>query len=304
MARTDTPTTAVAASAPAKTPVKLSALRNLMPGGANAKLAVGAVLLAVLVFLAFAAPWIAPYPFDQMDILKRLKSPSLLHWFGTDEFGRDVLSRTLMGARLSLTMGFLATLISLAIGVPLGLLAGYRRGSVDELIMRATDVLLSFPPIMLGLLILAVTDPALWKMIIAVGIVYVPSTVRLTRSVTLELGTEEFVQAARARGEKTFYILRAEILPNAWPPIMVEASLRITFAILLGAALSFIGLGAQPPSSDWGLMIAEARPLIDRAPWVALAPGIAMGLTVIAVNLLGDGLREALDPRMTRRSGK
>jgi peptide/nickel transport system permease protein len=267
------------------------------------KLLVGAVLLAVLVVVAAAAPWIAPYGFEDMSILKRLKPPSAANWLGTDEFGRDVFSRMLMGARLSLMMGFAATAVSLVIGVPLGLWAGYRRGPVDEIIMRSTDVLLSFPPIMLGLLMLAVTPPSLWKLIIAVGIVYVPSTVRLTRSITLGLAGEEFVQAARARGEKTFYILHAEILPNAWPPIMVEASLRVTFAILLGAALSFIGLGAQPPSSDWGLMISEARPLLDRAPWVALAPGLAMGITVIAVNLLGDGLREALDPRTKRRGG-
>lgn len=266
-----------------------------------AKLLIGAVLLVVLVAVAGAAPLIAPYRFDEMSILHRLKPPGARNWLGTDEFGRDVLSRILMGARLSLLMGFCATALSLVIGVPLGLIAGYRRGRVDEIIMRASDVLLAFPPIMLGLLLLAVTPPALWKLIVAVGIVYVPGTVRLTRSVTLDLGGEEFVQAARARGERTAYLLFAEILPNAWPAIMVEASLRITFAILLGAALSFIGLGAQPPSSDWGLMISEARPLLDRAPWVALAPGIAMGLTVVAVNLLGDGLREALDPRFQGR---
>jgi peptide/nickel transport system permease protein len=162
---------------------------------------------------------------------------------------------------------------------------------------------MSFPPIMLGLLVLAATTPSLGKAIIAVGIVYVPVLVRITRSVTLDLVNEEFIQAARARGENTFYILAAEILPNTWPPIMVEASLRITFAILLGAALSFVGMGAQPPSSDWGLMIAEARPFIDRAPWIALAPGLAMCVTVIGVNLLGDGLREFFDPRLKLARG-
>ncbi len=267
------------------------------------KLVVGGIIILILAVLAALAPWIAPYRFDEMSLLKRLKPPSTAHWFGTDEFGRDVLSRTLMGARLSLLMGIGATLISLVIGVPLGLLAGYRRGWFDEVLMRAMDVLLSFPPIMLGLLILAVTQPALWKAIIAIGIVYVPPLVRITRSVTLDLANEEFIQAAHVRGDSTRYILFSEILPNAWPPIAVEASLRITFAILLGAALSFVGMGAQPPSSDWGLMVSEARPFVDSAPWIALAPGLVMCLTVIGVNLLGDGLREALDPRIRSQRG-
>ena len=267
------------------------------------KLVVGGIIILILAILAALAPWIAPYRFDEMSLLKRLKPPSMAHWFGTDEFGRDVLSRTLMGARLSLLMGIGATLISLVIGVPLGLLAGYRRGRFDEVLMRAMDVLLSFPPIMLGLLILAVTQPALWKAIVAIGIVYVPPMVRITRSVTLDLANEEFIQAAHVRGDTTRYILFSEILPNAWPPIAVEASLRITFAILLGAALSFVGMGAQPPSSDWGLMVSEARPFVDSAPWIALAPGLAMCLTVIGINLLGDGLREALDPRMRSQRG-
>jgi peptide/nickel transport system permease protein len=267
------------------------------------KLVVGGIIILVLATLAALAPWIAPYRFDEMSLLKRLKPPSAAHWFGTDEFGRDVLSRTLMGARLSLLMGIGATLISLVIGVPLGLLAGYRRGWFDEVLMRAMDVLLSFPPIMLGLLILAVTQPALWKAIVAIGIVYVPPMVRITRSVTLDLANEEFIQAAHVRGDSTRYILFSEILPNAWPPIAVEASLRVTFAILLGAALSFVGMGAQPPSSDWGLMVSEARPFVDSAPWIALAPGFAMCLTVIGINLLGDGLREQLDPRMRSQRG-
>ncbi len=267
-----------------------------------ATLVCGAAIVIVMIVLAIAAPWIAPYPYDEMQVMARLKPPSLAHWFGTDDYGRDVLSRTLIGARLSLLMGLGATAFCLGVGVPIGLYAGYQRGRVDEHVMRAMDVLMSFPPILLGLLVLSVTPPALWKTILAVGVVYVPAIVRLTRSVTLELAQEEFVLAARARGDGPAYILMREILPNAWPPIAVEGSLRITFAILLGAALSFLGLGAQPPSSDWGLMISEARAFVERAPWIALAPGIAMCVTVIGVNLLGDGLREILDPRM--RSGK
>ena len=266
-----------------------------------ATLVCGAILLAAIVGLALAAPWIAPYPYDEMSILARLQPPSAAHWVGTDEFGRDVLSRVLVGARPTLYMGFGATALSLLIGVPLGLLAGYRRGRVDEAIMRGADVLMSFPPILLGLLVLAVTTPALWKAIVAVGVVYIPPIARLARSVTLDVAQEEFILAARARGDSAAYILVAEILPNAWPPIAVEASLRITFAILLGAALSFLGMGAQPPTADWGLMISEARAFVERAPWITLAPGLAMCATVIGVNLVGDGLREVLDPRLRRQ---
>ncbi len=261
----------------------------------------GGVILSLVLLGAVAGPVLAPYPYDEMHLADRLQPPSARYLLGTDEFGRDLLSRTLLGARLSLFLGFAATAVSLAFGVPLGLMAGYSKGRVDEIIMRSMDVVMSFPPILLGLLILAVTPPRLWKTAVAVGLVYVPAIVRITRSVTLGLAEEEFVQAARARGERSFYTLTAEILPNTWPPIIVEGSLRVTFAILLGSALSFLGLGAQPPSSDWGLMISEARPFLDVAPWIAIAPGLAMCLTVVGVNLLGDGLRAVLDPRVPKR---
>lgn len=274
------------------------AIRATRRSRVPANLVFGATIIVGVMALALAANWIAPYPYDEMQIMARLKPPSLAHWFGTDDYGRDVLSRTLIGARLSLAMGLGATAFCLAVGVPIGLYAGYKRGRIDEVVMRTMDVLLSFPPILLGLLVLAVTTPALWKTVLAVGAVYVPAIVRITRGVTMELAQEEFVLAAKARGDGSAYILLREILPNAWPPIAVEGSLRITFAILLGAALSFLGMGAQPPSSDWGLMISEARAFVDRAPWIALAPGIAMCVTVVGVNLLGDGLRQILDPRM------
>lgn len=262
-------------------------------------LVVGIVLLAPLVVAAVAGSWLAPYPYDEMNIMSRLQPPGAEFWFGTDEFGRDVFSRTLVGTGSSLVMGVAATALSLLAGVPLGLIAGYKGGRVGEAIMRAMDVLMSFPPILLGILVLAVTPPAQWKAIAAIGIVYVPQVVRLTRAITLELMQEEFITAARLRGESAAYILFQEILPNIWPPLAVEASLRVVFAILLGAALSFIGMGAQPPSSDWGLMISEARPFVEQAPWIALCPGFALATAVIGINLLGDGLRALLDPRNT-----
>ncbi|RAI01523.1 peptide ABC transporter permease [Acuticoccus sediminis] len=261
----------------------------------------GTVGIAIIVAIAVAGAFWTPYPYDGMNIRLRFAPPSAAHWFGTDEFGRDVLSRVMRGAHLSLFMGAFATFISLAIGVPLGLIAGYFRGLREEVIMRAVDVMISIPPIMLGLLILAVTTPDIWKSAGAVGLIYVPIIVRLTRSVTLELGAQEFIEAARARGERDWYILFVEILPNAWPPIIVESALRVTFAILLGAALSFLGLGVQPPASDWGLMIAEGRPFLSQAPWIAIAPGIALVVTVILINLFGDGLRERLDPRLRQK---
>ena len=269
-----------------------------------AQLKAGLVIVCTIVVLSLLAPWIAPHPWDTISIRTRFQPPSTTYWFGTDDYGRDVLSRLLMGGRLSLAMGIGATVISVLFGVPVGLAAGYFRGKVDEMLMRIADVLMAIPAIMLGLLVLAVTPPALWKTAAAVGFVYVPLIARVARSVTLGLANEDFVQAARARAESASYILFREILPNAWPPLIVEASLRVTYAILLGSALSFLGLGAQPPSSDWGLMISEARTFIDRAPWIALAPGFAMCLLVVGINLIGDGLRERLDPRLKSQIAK
>jgi peptide/nickel transport system permease protein len=259
-------------------------------------------MLAVVVALAVIGPWLSPFAYDQLNPADMLTGPNGHYWLGTDEYGRDVLTRTLVGTRVSLFLGFTSTLVSLVLGVPLGLAAGYAGRKTDEVIMRLLDLMMSFPPIMLALLVLTVTEPSLMKLAIVVGVLFVPAIARITRSVTLDLGTEEFITAALARGETPAYILFREILPNAWPPIIVEGSLRVTFAILVGAVLSFLGLGVQPPAADWGLMISQGRTFLDIAPWIALTPGAAMGLTVVAVNLLGDGLREYLDPRAGRRS--
>jgi peptide/nickel transport system permease protein len=271
--------------------------RRRLPMG----LVLGGAVLVAIAALAIAAPLLTPYSPTAFAVRARLTGPSMLHWFGADEFGRDVLSRVMVGARYSLGMGFGATLISVVLGVPLGMLAAFHRGAIDEGIMRAVDLLISLPPILLGMLVLAVTPPALWKTVLAVGLVYVPILTRLTRSVALSLMEEEFVEAARARGEGAVSILRREILPNAWPPIIVEAGLRINFAILLGSSLSFLGLGPQPPSSEWGLMIAESRQFIDQAPWIGLAPGLCLCVLLVSVNMFGEGLRSYLDPRLHGR---
>jgi peptide/nickel transport system permease protein len=264
-------------------------------------LLVGSVLLALVVAACLLGTVWTPFDPTAFSVRARLQPPGPLHPFGTDEFGRDVLSRVLAGGYLSLATGAGAMAISLVVGVPLGLLAAFHRGWTDEAIMRGVDLLISLPPVMLGLLVLAVTPPSLWKTIAVVGLVYVPILVRLTRAVALGLLEEEFVQAARARGEGALPILWHEILPNAWPPIIVECGLRVTFAILLGAALSFLGLGPQPPASEWGLMIAGGRDFLTQAPWICLAPGLCLCVLLVSVNLVGEGLRERLDPRSTRR---
>jgi peptide/nickel transport system permease protein len=267
-----------------------------------ASLLIGGTIVTVLVVVAIFAQYIAPFPFDQMHIRDRLAPPSLRYLAGTDEYGRDIFSRLLFGSQLSIALGVIATLISMMCGVPLGLFAGYKPGFASEMIMRGLDVMMSFPPIMLVLLILAVTPPSLLKTSIAIGVLFIPPIARVTRSVALDLMSEDFVEAARSRGERAWYILLRELLPNVWPVLMVEASLRVVFAVLLGAVLSFLGFGVQPPQADWGLMISNGRAFVDDAPWISLAPGLLMSVAVIGISLLGDGLREKLDPR--RRSGR
>jgi peptide/nickel transport system permease protein len=264
-------------------------------------LLVGGTIVALLLIVAALAQQIAPFPFDQMHVRDRFSAPSLTYLAGTDEYGRDVFSRTLFGSQLSLALGVTATSMSLVLGVPIGLVCGYRRGLIDELIMRVLDVMMSFPPVLLVLLILVVTPPNLMKTAMAIGLLYIPPIARVTRSVTLDLMSGEFIEAARARGERGWYILLRDLLPKGWPVLRVAASLRVVFAILLGAVLSFLSFGVQPPAADWGLMISSGRAFVDTAPWISLAPGLAMSLTVIAISLLGDGLREVLDPRVRGR---
>jgi peptide/nickel transport system permease protein len=256
----------------------------------------GLFALGFIVLVAAIGAWITPYDPTGFHVQLRFGAPNLFHPFGTDEYGRDVLSRVLAGAHLSLLIGFGAMLVSVIAGVPLGLFTAMSKGWGGALVLRAADLLISLPPIMLGLLILAVTPPSLIKTILAVGLVYIPIMLRLVRAVSLGLLQEDFVQAARARGEGAFSILFREILPNAWPPIIVECGLRVTFAILLGSSLSFLGLGPQPPASEWGLMIAESRQFLDQAPWIGLAPGLCLCVLLVTVNLVGESIRARLDP--------
>ncbi len=259
--------------------------------------AIGLAIVGLFLLLSAVGPYIAPHSVTDLDIGNRFGRPTLAHPFGTDSFGRDVFSRVVVGARLSFLLAAAATLFSVVLGVPLGLAAGYYGGWVDEVLMRVTDALLALPSIILALLIVTTLGSSTPNVILAVGVVYAPRIARVVRSGTLALRGEDFVQAARARGESGRYILFTEILPNTVAPLIVEASIRMGFAILLATSLSFLGLGVSPPTPDWGLMINEARPHLFRAPWLTIFPSLVIALTVIGFNLLGDGIRDLLDPR-------
>jgi peptide/nickel transport system permease protein len=241
------------------------------------------------------APWITPHDPTATDPVNSLQGPSSEYLFGTDHVGRDLLSRVMLGGRISIALGVSAVTLALVLGVPTGLSAGYLGGDVDEFLMRAMDVLMSFPSLLLALLLIVALGAGVANAALAIGIVYAPRVARVVRSSTLSVKNEEFVMAAEARGESNLYVMFKEILPNVLAPIVVEGSIRVGFAILIGASLSFLGLGAQPPTPAWGVMIAESRSYIYQTPYYLLWPSLALGLTVMGFNLLGDGLRDALD---------
>ncbi|HXJ83127.1 MAG TPA: ABC transporter permease [Candidatus Methylomirabilis sp.] len=257
-------------------------------------LVIGSTILAVMVAVSLLAPWIAPYAATEQHILKRLERPSPAYLLGTDQYGRDLLSRTLMGGRTALLLGVGAVLLGLAVGVPVGLAAGYFGGRADDAIMRIVDAMLSFPSLLLALLIITALGASTAHALAAIGIANVPGIARIVRGNTLALREAEFVLAARARGEGHVYVMFGEILPNVLPAIVVETTIRVGFAMLAAASLSFLGLGVQPPTADWGLMIREARQYVFLSPWPLVAPGVALSLTIIGLNLFGDGLRDRL----------
>lgn len=256
----------------------------------------GSVLALVLIILALLAPWITCDPLLQ-DTKQRLQAPSANHWFGTDQLGRDVMSRVLYGARISLRIGLVVTSIALIVGAVVGLLAGLSGGLWDDLLMRVTDIFLAFPGLILAMAISAALGPNLTNVMIAVAAVSWPGYARLLRAQVLAVKNLEFVDAARSLGSSTLHIAWRHLLPNSFAPLLVQASFDIGSAILVAAGLSFIGFGAQPPTPEWGAMVSETRNFIREAPWASSAPAIAILLTVLAFNLLGDGLRDVLDPR-------
>lgn len=257
----------------------------------------GLAVVTFFVAVALLAPYIAPYDPIQTSWTSIRKAPSALHWFGTDENGRDMLSRIIWGARASLMAGVISVSIALLIGVPVGMLAGYVGGWVDALISRITDAMLACPFLILAIALAAFLGPSLGNAMIAIGITATPIFVRLTRGATMAVKVEDYVEAARAVGNPHRRIAIRHILPNIIPPVMVQATLAIAAAIIAEASLSFLGLGQQPPSPSWGSMLNTAQRFIEQAPWMAIFPGLSIFIVVLAFNLFGDGLRDALDPR-------
>ncbi len=264
---------------------------------ANRLAVVGLCVLALLVVVGVIGEAVAPYGINDIDIANRLTGPSGAHWFGTDELGRDVFTRVLVAARVSLQVGFIAVGFALAVGVPVGLVAGYYRGTIDAVLMRIMDVLFSFPAILLAIAILAVLGPGIGNAMIAIGLVYTPIFARITRGSVLVVSEEVYIRAARSLGARDGRIILRHILPNVLAPIIVQTTLSLAFAILSEAALSFLGLGVQPPNPAWGRMLAEGRNFFQQAPWMGIFPGVAILVTVVAFNFVGDGLRDALDPK-------
>jgi len=258
----------------------------------------GGIIVLLFVATALMAPWLSPYHPNEGDLTKRLKAPDRVHLLGTDPLGRDILSRIIHGARISLQIQIVSVAIALMIGTFLGMVGGYYGGKFDNLIMRLMDILLAFPGIFLAIAIIAVLGPGLTNLMLAAGIYSIPQFARIVRGSVLSLKEKEFVEAARAVGEKDFNILFRYLLPNSMAPIIVQTTLRMATVLLTASGLSFLGLGVQPPTPEWGAMLSNARAYLITAPYVATVPGLAIMLVVMGFNLFGDGLRDSLDPRL------
>jgi len=258
----------------------------------------GIVFIGILLFVAIFAPLLAPHDPLEQNIMTRYQAPSSEHLLGTDEMGRDILSRIIYGSRISLQVGLFSIGLALVIGVFLGLIAGYYGGVLDMIIMRIMDIMLAFPAILLAIAIVAILGPQLRNAMLAIGVINIPRFARIIRSSAISIKESEYIAAARMMGASDVRIIFYHLLPNAMAPLIVQTTLSIATAILEAAALSFLGLGAQPPTPEWGAMLSDARSSLQRAPWVATFPGLAIIFGVLGFNLLGDGLRDALDPKM------
>lgn len=261
----------------------------------------GLTILGIAILSALLADLISPYPPNEQDYLALTEAPSSQHWLGTDDLGRDVLARVLHGARVSLQVGLIAVGIALSVGVSIGLLTGYLGGQVDNIMMRVVDAVQAFPGLILALAITAALGPSIRNAMIAIGFVSVPAIARLTRGQTLSEREREYVAAARVIGASPLRVMLRHIWPNTTAPIIVQSTLMIAGAIVTEASLSFLGVGVQPPTPSWGAMLRTGSQYLEVAPWIAFAPGIAIFLTVLAFNVVGDGLRRALDPRLAGR---
>ncbi len=264
----------------------------------NKLAAASAIIIFIIILMAVLAPVIAPYGESEQDLLNRLQGPSAAHWFGTDELGRDVFTRILYGARVSLTIGILPSIIALVVGVTLGLLAGYLGGWVDHLIMRVADVMLSIPSLLLAMVVMYTLGSSTMTLFIALSMVNWASVARVVRSHTLSLKESEYVEAARSIGVSKWSIMFRHIMPNCIPSLIVLFTLNIPSAILSESSLSFLGIGVQPPQASWGLMVNQAKEFLFTSPWLCLAPCLSIMVVVLAFNFLGDGLRDVLDPYM------
>ena len=268
----------------------------------NRNLIIGAVLSSIVVLAALVSFVWTPFDYTAMNIPDKLQSPNAVHWFGTDHFGRDIFSMIMVGARTSIAVALVAVGIGMALGIPLGLAAAARKGSwVDEVIMRGNDLVFAFPSLVIAILITAIFGPSAVNAIVAIGIFNIPVFARITRGAALSLWEREFILAARVAGKSAARISVEHILPNVTNLLIVQGTIQFSLGILAEAGLSYVGLGAQPPTPSWGRMLADAQTMVSIAPHMALVPGFAIILTVLGLNLMGDGLRDALDPRLRVR---
>jgi peptide/nickel transport system permease protein len=278
-------------------PIKDTFFKDLRRSLFRNKMAViGGVVIVLIVLIAIFAPWVAPYNPYKVDLNEQFQKPGLKYLLGTDMYGRDVLSRIIYGSRISLMIGLVPTIISMVVGSILGIISGYYGGKVDFIIMSISDMVLAFPSLLLAMVVMYTLGASLLNIYIALSVVGWAGTARVVRSQTLSMKEKEFVEAARAIGVKNSVIMTKHIFPNCIPQLLVLLTLNIPGSILSEASLSFLGIGAQPPASSWGLMVSNGREFLFNAPWVAITPGVAILIIVLAFNFLGDGLRDALDP--------